>query len=129
MAENVGQALGVGGAAIAYCTGSLHLYHGWDEKRKIRKCWKPTVKIDSLPHNALLQMKEDYRPAFACGSIRRRVCRAYLSVVGLVTVAILDIGGEFAVMLMVVGLLRRLPWLSAVYFRWNKNGSIRQASQ
>lgn len=52
------------------------------------------VKIDPYLHDRIVQMKEDYRPDFA-RRIAGGVGLILLSVVALVTVAILEVGGEF----------------------------------
>lgn len=104
MAEKVGQALGVGGLLLLIALAVYIFIMAGMKSEKYEMLETTTVKIDPYLHDRIAQMKEDYRPAFA-RSIAGGVALILLSVVGLVTVAILDIGGEFAVMLMVVGLL------------------------
>lgn len=104
LAEKVGQAIGVGGLLLLIALAVYIFIMAGMKSEKYEKLETTTVKIDPYLHDRIAQMKEDYRPAFA-RSIAGGVALILVSVVGLVTVAILEIGGKFAVMLMVVGLL------------------------
>ena len=104
IAEKVGQALGIGGLLLLIAFAVYNFIMAGIKSEKYEKLETTTVKIDPYLHDRIGQMKEDYRPVFA-RSIAGGVALILLGVVGLVTVAILDLGGEFGVMLMVVGLL------------------------
>ena len=104
LAEKIAQATGVGGLLLMIALAVYIFIMAGMKGEKYEKLETMLVKIDPYLHDRIAQMKEDYRPAFA-RSIAGGVALILLSVVGLVTVAILEFGGEFAVMLMVVGLL------------------------
>ena len=104
LAEKVGQAIGVGGLLLLIALAVYIFIVAGMKSEKYENLETTTVKIDPYLHDRIAQMKEEYRPAFA-RSIAGGVALILLSVVGLVTVAILDIGAEFGVMLTVVGLL------------------------
>ena len=104
LAERVGQAIGVGGLLLLIALAVYIFIMAGMKSERYENLETTTVKIDPYLHDRIAQMKEDYRPSFA-RSIAGGVALILLSVVGLVTVAILDIGEESAVMLMVVGLL------------------------
>ncbi|HOZ37692.1 MAG TPA: permease prefix domain 1-containing protein [Anaerolineaceae bacterium] len=104
LAEKVGQAIGVGGLLLLIALAVYIFIMAGMKSEKYEKLETTTVKIDPYLHDRIAQMKEDYRPAFA-RRIAGGVALILLGVVGLVTVAILDIGGDFGVMLTVVGLL------------------------
>jgi len=104
LAEKVANAAGVGGLLLMIALAIYIFIMSGVKGEKYEKLETMLVKIDPYLHDRIAQMKEDYRPAFA-RSIAGGVALILVSVVGLVTVAILEIGEEFAVMLMVVGLL------------------------
>lgn len=104
LAKKVAEAFGVGGLLLLIALAVYVFITAGIKGEKYEKLETTTVKIDPYLHDRIAQMKENYRPAFA-RSIAGGVALILLSVVALVTVAILEIGGEFAVMLTVVGLL------------------------
>lgn len=104
MAEKVGQAIGVGGLLLLIALAVYIFIMAGMKSEEYEKLETTTVRIDPYLHDRISQMKEDYRPSFA-RRIAGGVALILLSVVALVTVAILDVGGEFAVMLLVAGLL------------------------
>jgi hypothetical protein len=104
MAEKIAQAVGVGGLLLLIALAVYTFIMAGMKSEKYEKLETTTVKIDPYLHDRISQMKEDYRPAFA-RRIAGGVAIILLAVVALVTVAILEVGGEFALMLLVVGLL------------------------
>jgi hypothetical protein len=104
MPDKIAQAAGVGGLLLLIALAVYIFIMAGMKSEKYENLETSLVKIDPYLHDRIVQMKEDYRP----GSARRiagGVALILLSVVALVTVAILEVGGEFAVMLLVVGLL------------------------
>lgn len=104
MPEKVGQAIGIGGLLLLIALAVYTFITAGMKSEKYEKLETTTVKIDPYLHDRISQMKEDFRPAFA-RRIAGGVAIILLSVVALVTVAILEVGGSFGLMLLVVGLL------------------------
>lgn len=104
MPEKVGQAVGIGGLLLLIALAVYTFITAGMKSEKYEKLETTTVKIDPYLHDRISQMKEDFRPAFA-RRIAGGVAIILLSVVALVTVAILEVGGSFGLMLLVVGLL------------------------
>ena len=104
MQEKIGQAIGVGGLLLLIALAVYIFIMAGMKSEKYEKLETTTVKIDPYLHDRIAQMKEDYRPTFA-RRIAGGVGLILLSVVALVTTAILEVGGEFTLMLMVVVLL------------------------
>jgi hypothetical protein len=104
LAERVSEAIGVGGLLLLIALAVYVFITAGIKEEKYEKLETTTVKIDPYLHDRIAQMKEDYRPSYA-RQIAGGVALILLSVVTLVTVAILEIGGEFVIMLTIVGLL------------------------
>lgn len=104
VAEKIAQAAGVGGLLLMIALAVYIFIMAGVKSGKYENLETTIVKIDPYLHDRIVQMKEDYRPDFA-RRIAGGVGLILLSVVALVTVAILEVGGEFAVMLLVCVLL------------------------
>lgn len=104
VAEKIAQAAGVGGLLLMTALAVYIFIMAGVKSGKYENLETTIVKIDPYLHDRIVQMKEDYRPDFA-RRIAGGVGLILLSVVALVTVAILEVGGEFAVMLLVCVLL------------------------
>jgi len=104
MPDKIAQAAGVGGLLLLIALAVYIFIMAGMKSEKYENLETSLVKIDPYLHDRIVQMKEEYRPGFA-RRIAGGVALILLSVVALVTVAILEVGGEFAVMLLVVGLL------------------------
>lgn len=104
VAEKIAQAAGVGGLLLMIALAVYIFIMAGVKSGKYENLETTIVKVDPYLHDRIVQMKEDYRPDFA-RRIAGGVGLILLSVVALVTVAILEVGGEFAVMLLVCVLL------------------------
>ena len=104
VAEKIAQAAGVGGLLLMIALAVYIFIMAGVKSGKYENLETTIVKIAPYLHDRIVQMKEDYRPDFA-RRIAGGVGLILLSVVALVTVAILEVGGEFAVMLLVCVLL------------------------
>ena len=104
VAEKIAQAAGVGGLLLMIALAVYIFIMAGVKSGKYENLETTIVKIDPYLHDRIVQMKDDYRPDFA-RRIAGGVGLILLSVVALVTVAILEVGGEFAVMLLVCVLL------------------------
>ncbi len=104
LAENIAQAMGVGGLLLLIALAVYIFIMAGMKGEKYEQLETTPVKIDPYLHDRIAQMKEGYRPGFA-RRIAGGVAIILLSVVALVTVAILEVGGDFTLMLLVAGLL------------------------
>lgn len=104
LVENIAQAMGVGGLLLLIALAVYIFIMAGMKGEKYEQLERTPVKIDPYLHDRIAQMKEGYRPGFA-RRIAGGVAIILLSVVALVTVAILEVGGDFTLMLLVAGLL------------------------
>jgi len=100
----VAQAIGVGGLLLLVAIAVYMFIMAGIKADKYENLETKFVKIDPYLRNRIKLQKDEYVPAFG-RTIALGVFLILLGVIMLVTVAILEVGGEFVLQLMVIALL------------------------
>ncbi len=113
-AENIAQAIGVGGLLLMVAIAVYMFIMAGIKTDKYENMETKLVNIDPYLRNRIKLQKDEYYPSFG-RTIATGVFLILLGVILLVTVSILEIGGDFLPQLLVAGLLAMVASATALF--------------
>lgn len=112
--EKVAQAIGIGGLLLLVAVAVYMFIMAGIKSGKYEDLEKKVVNTDPYLHNRVKLLKDEYLPIFG-RRIATGVFLILLGVVAMVTTAILEVGGEFLLLLLVANLIAMVAIATALF--------------